>query len=194
MNQMLSKKILRKDYLDHRKNITSSFTERSHKEICRHIVNWLDGKKISQIFIYFPLEGEPDMRFLCKELKHKVSYGLPVIQNNKRMFFYSWYPGDELKLNSLGIPEPVLATQVPLQPTEDTLILVPSVAMDFRGYRLGYGGGFYDRFLVNVETQHVMGVLWEDFMSDQSLPDNDWDIPLKFAATEAGILPMKISD
>ena len=143
--------------------------------------------------MYFPLEGEPDMRFLCQDLKYKVTYGLPVIQNNKRMFFYSWYPGDELKLSSLGIPEPVPKSQVPLQVGKDTLILVPSLAMDFRGFRLGYGGGFYDRFLENVDTQHVMGVLWEDFISEEHLPNNDWDIPLKFAATEAGILTMNIN-
>ena len=190
MNQMLSKKNLRKDYLDYRKKLVPSFTERSHREICRHILSWLEGKKISQIFMYYPLDGEPDMRFLCNDLKHRAIYGLPVIQNHKRMFFYSWFPGDQLKLSSLGIPEPIPSEQTPLQVDEETLILVPSLAMDFKGVRLGYGGGYYDRFLSKVSTPHIMGVLWEDFLSDQLLPSNDWDIPLNYAATEAGVLPM----
>ncbi|NRA44256.1 MAG: 5-formyltetrahydrofolate cyclo-ligase [Oligoflexales bacterium] len=191
MNRELSKKSLRKDYLDHRKKLVSSFTERSHRDICKHIVDWLEGKNIKQIFMYYPLEGEPDIRFLCHDLKHRIVYGLPVIQNNKTMFFYSWIPGNQLKLSSLGIPEPIPSRQTPLQVSENTLILVPSLAMDFTGIRLGYGGGYYDRFLASTSTEHIMGVLWEDFISDQNLPSNDWDIPLRYAATEAGILPMK---
>lgn len=192
MNQLILKKNLRRDYLDYRKKLSTSFTERSHKEICKYILNWISDKNIKQIFMYFPLEGEPDMRFICHELKQRMIYGLPVIQNNKRMFFYSWKPADRLKVSSLGIPEPIPSEQVPLQVGEDTLILVPSLAMDFRGIRLGYGGGYYDRFLQNINTQHVMGVLWDEFISEQDLPSNDWDVPLNYAASEAGVMSMKV--
>jgi 5-formyltetrahydrofolate cyclo-ligase len=72
-----------------------------------------------------------------------------------------------------------------LQPVEVDLILVPSVACDERGYRLGYGGGFYDRMLSSAEwaLKSTIGIVFE-FAYLPQLPTDKWDKPLQTVCTE----------
>ena len=81
-------------------------------------------------FMFLPCAGESDLRFLCQSLGSQLVYGLPVIQNHRRMFFYSWAPGRPLKPNAFGIPEPTSAAQSPLQVDQATLMLVLALAME----------------------------------------------------------------
>jgi 5-formyltetrahydrofolate cyclo-ligase len=74
-----------------------------------------------------------------------------------------------------------------LEPTEVDLILVPAVACDLRGYRLGYGGGFYDRMLSSAEwaSKPTIGIVFE-FAYLPRLPIDDWDKVLQGVCTETG--------
>ncbi len=65
------------------------------------------------------------------------------------------------------------------------LILIPAVACDRRGYRLGYGGGFYDRWLPN-STGLKVGIVFEEFYLDE-IPIDIWDVPLEAIGTESMI-------
>ena len=75
-----------------------------------------------------------------------------------------------------------------LQSSKVDLILVPAVACNFNGYRLGYGGGFYDRMLSQEEwtSKPTIGIVFE-FAYLQDLPIDSWDKPLDFVCTENGI-------
>jgi 5-formyltetrahydrofolate cyclo-ligase len=75
-----------------------------------------------------------------------------------------------------------------LQPVEVDLILVPAVACDYQGYRLGYGGGYYDRLLSSPEwaSKPTIGVLF-DFAYLPQLPTDTWDIQLHGVCTETGL-------
>jgi 5-formyltetrahydrofolate cyclo-ligase len=69
--------------------------------------------------------------------------------------------------------------------SEVDVVLVPSVACDRQGYRLGYGGGFYDRFLAN-RALYTVGITFADYHLEQ-LPSETWDVPLNVVCTEVGI-------
>lgn len=96
-------------------------------------------------------------------------------------------PGDILQTGAYGILEP-LPRAPTLHPSEVDLILVPAVACDYQGYRLGYGGGYYDRLLNSPEwsSKPTIGIVF-DFAYLPQLPIDPWDKPLQAVCTETGL-------
>ena len=110
---------------------------------------------------------------------------LPVIDKNNHMNFFSWKKNDVLFINKFGILEPTKAqVKVP------DIILVPILAFDKNKYRLGYGKGFYDRYLNKYFKQFknilTVGVAFS-FQRHHKLPVNQNDAKLNFIITEKGI-------
>ena len=135
---------------------------------------------------YYPSNYEIDdlniLNFLEKK-NFKVS--LPVIKKENQMNFYKWSKGDPLKINKFGIPEPV-STRI-IYPD---ILLVPLVAYDSNLNRLGYGGGFYDRYIEKIEKiKKVIKIgLAFSFQKISSIPINQYDKRLDFIVTEKEIL------
>ena len=92
---------------------------------------------------YYPVNYELDDLELLHDLeKKKITISLPVISKNFNMNFYVWSFNNILNMNTYGIPEPEKNKLV-----YPDILIVPMVAFDKRLYRLGYGGGFYDRYI-----------------------------------------------
>ena len=110
---------------------------------------------------------------------------LPVTNKNNLMNFYSWKKNDVLFVNEFGILEPA-KTQIKVP----EIILVPVLAFDKNKYRLGYGKGFYDRYLNRYLKQFknilTVGVAFS-FQRHHNLPVNQNDVKLDFIITEKGI-------
>ncbi len=95
--------------------------------------------------LYWPLAGEPDLRELAWVLPDRLA--LPAIRptaGERRLRYEIWQPGDPLQPDAAGVLAPALAG-TPLPATALGLLLVPALAFDRRGFRLGYGGGWFDR-------------------------------------------------
>ncbi|MEM9809434.1 MAG: 5-formyltetrahydrofolate cyclo-ligase, partial [Cyanobacteria bacterium P01_D01_bin.56] len=107
----------------------------------------------------------------------------------KAMFWHRWYAGEPLPLQkgTLGITEPH-PTSPGIDPDKVDLILVPAVACDVKGYRLGYGGGYYDRMLSDPRwaNKPTIGIVFE-YARLPSLPREPWDRPLDGICTESGL-------
>lgn len=101
-------------------------------------------------------------------------------------------PGlDQLKKSAFGIPEPSLLPESRLlAPAElreaETLIVVPALAFDRKGFRLGYGGGYYDRLLA-VSSCPAVGLTFHELLQEE-LPRNEWDRPVQAVCTEEALL------
>ncbi len=97
----------------------------------------------------------------------------------------------ELTVSPMGIAEPNLLPDSRLLDMhgrkEETLVVVPALAFDRHGFRLGYGGGYYDRFLENAQCVSV-GLVLKDLLADESLPRDAWDRPVSWLCTEEGVL------
>ena len=117
--------------------------------------------------------------------KKKLNISLPVIKKNFNMDFYKWSFLDPLKVNKYGIPEPV-SSKI-LYPD---ILLVPLVAYDKNLNRLGYGGGFYDRYIEKIEKiKKVIKIgLAFSYQKIKNLPINQYDKKLDFIVTEKKIL------
>jgi len=135
---------------------------------------------------YYPVNSEIDDLSILKDLNDKnISISLPVIGNNFNMNFYKWSFNDILYLNKYGIPEPKKILLV-----YPDIILVPLLAFDKRMYRLGYGGGFYDRYIEKVskiKNSIFIGLAYS-FQKILSIPNNKFDKKLNAIITEKYIL------
>ena len=107
------------------------------------------------------------------------------------MDFFACSDLGALKKSAFGIPEPVPGPETRLLTMEalrdpDTLVIVPALAFDRSGYRLGYGGGYYDRMLASASCPCV-GLAFHDLLVE-SLPREEWDRPVSAVCTEEILL------
>ncbi len=134
---------------------------------------------------YFPFRDEADPRALMAALSAKGhSLALPTVTPDKPLVFRAWKMGDAMHTNAAAynIPEP-LADAPQIVPA---LVLVPLLAFDAHGHRLGYGGGFYDRTLDALKTAAAVGVAYAG-QEVPPLPREAHDHPLDAVVTENGI-------
>jgi 5-formyltetrahydrofolate cyclo-ligase len=104
----------------------------------------------------------------------------------KDLIWHVWQPLEPLQTGAYGILEPDRDAPV-LAPDKVDLMLVPAVAIDRQGYRLGYGGGYYDRLRAHPSWRNIptIGITF-DFAYVESLPIDPWDLPLDAICTESG--------
>ena len=126
-----------------------------------------------------------DLEILDFLEKKNYKISLPIIKKNNQMNFFKWSKNDPLKINKYGIPEPV-SSKI-LYPD---ILLVPLVGYDDNLNRLGYGGGFYDRYIEKIEKIKKIIKIGLAFSCQKikSVPINQHDKKLDFIITEKEIL------
>ena len=143
-------------------------------------------KKIIKIGLYYPSNFELDVLkiFEFKNFSNQDIL-LPVTDKNNLMNFFPWKKNDALYVNEFGILEPIKT-----KPKVPDLMLVPILAFDKKKYRLGYGKGFYDRYLNKYLKQFknifTVGIAFS-FQRHHNLPVNRNDVKLDCIITEKGI-------
>ncbi len=113
--------------------------------------------------------------------KNKYRISLPSISKNNTMNFFQWVPSDPLKINKYGIPEPINKSKI-----YPDILLIPLVAFDNRLNRLGYGGGYYDRYISKFDNRNQIikiGIGFS-FQRVKNLPINRHDKKLDYVITE----------
>ncbi len=178
------KKILRKKLLNIRKKGYEEITSKHILETSEFVKK--KYKKIKAIGGYIPINYEYDCLKLLKflELK-KYTICLPVIKKNYQMNFYKYSFKNPMRINKLGIPEPI----EPLIKIVPDLILVPLLGYDGEMNRLGYGGGFYDRYFEKQDKFKSIVKVGLAFSSQKvkKLPINKFDKKLDKIITEKKI-------
>ena len=146
----------------------------------------IDKLNFKSIGGYYPSNYEiDDLDILDLLEKKNFKVSLPIIKKDNQMNFYSWSRNDPLKINKFGIPEPVSSKIF-----YPDILLVPLVAYDSSLNRLGYGGGYYDRYIEKIEKiKKVTKIgLAFSFQKISSIPINQYDKRLDFIVTEKKIL------
>ncbi len=141
----------------------------------------IEGKYIG---IYWPLKGEVDIRFI-KEINNKKT-ALPSSSKNKGINYHHW-SNNQLKLDSNRIPAPI--GEAPIKPSDISILFVPALAIDQYGYRLGYGGGYFDRLRQNDLWSSIPSfiVISNNCISAKPLPRDKWDLPFNGWISEKGL-------
>ena len=146
-------------------------------------INKLNFKSVGG---YYPSNYEiDDLDILDLLEKNFFKVSLPIIKKDNQMNFFKWSNNDPLKINKFGIPEPVSSRIF-----YPDILFVPLVAYDSNLNRLGYGGGFYDRYIEKIEKiKNVIKIgIGFSFQKITSVPTNNYDKKLDFIITEKEIL------
>jgi 5,10-methenyltetrahydrofolate synthetase len=132
----------------------------------------------------WPIKNEYDARHLVKTLRQRGALtALPVVVAPKQpLAFREWHPGITLAKGPLDIPYPADSREL-----VPDAVLLPMNGWDGQGYRLGYGGGFFDRTLASLAKKPVVvGISYEIARLDTIHPQ-PWDIPMDYVITERGV-------
>lgn len=181
----LQKKELRRAYKSRRKNISGAEKESFDADICRNIINSDAFKAADVILTYYPIGSEINITPIAEcalYLGKAVAY--PICDTETCTLTFRYVDSlSELVIGSYSIHEPQNSAKL-FTGAESPLCIVPALSVDKQGFRLGYGGGYYDRFLSNFKGHSVVAV-YHSFIADE-LPRNKYDVPVEFIATERG--------
>lgn len=171
--------------LKQRRDAISAREEKSH-EICRRFLSSSLYRNAETIMVY-------------KEIKSEVQTGKLIetmLQNKKRVFLpvtvgdcieiCEILPQDSYLNGNFNVPEPVNRRPFPIEKLD--LIIVPALAYDRRFYRMGYGKGYYDRFLAHKKKKTItVGFCYDSLLVDE-LPTERFDRKVDAVITEKGVL------
>lgn len=180
---------LRQFFRERRRALDASQQREHALRVARHLLNNPVSWRCRRIGAYWANDGEVSLAPLLGELEYRNRLvALPVVSAGGRMAFYRYRRAIPMVVNRYGIPEPGYGSAY-VDGRSIDLILVPLVAFDEYGVRLGMGAGYYDRFLGALPKMlrpRVIGVAHEVQRSSDPLPFQDWDIPLDGIVTERG--------
>lgn len=152
---------------------------------------WENLAPASSLAAFLPLPSEPPIvagLADAHERGHQIL--VPVICPEQQLNWVRWTPTSSLSYNSLGIGEPSGKRLSAQSFIEADLRLIPALAYDLHGKRLGQGGGYYDRLLAQLSAHQLgsstIGVVFDHEILD-GLPCNSWDASLNYVLTEEGI-------
>ena len=137
------------------------------------------------VSFYWPIRTEIDPRPVMEALSQKATVCLPLTHGRAALTFRRWRPGAEMEADGFGVPVPV--DETPIVPKT---LVVPLLAFDAAGHRLGYGAGHYDRTLDHLRGQGpvtAIGFAFEAQRSGQALPTEPTDQPLDAIVTEVAV-------
>lgn len=189
--EALWKKDVRKRMLEIRNNMDTMEIERLSHKIISSLIKFKEFRDSKNIMVYLSFDNEVDSYELIRYCK----------ENDKRIFVpyckkegYKMIPTEiknfkkELKRNRFGYMEPKLEYLRPANIDDMDIIILPGVAFDKKCYRIGYGAGYYDRFLKNVKDKIPTIGLAYDFQILSSVQVEDFDVPLDYVITEKRII------
>jgi 5-formyltetrahydrofolate cyclo-ligase len=187
----MTKDELRKELLAQRKALSEAEVAMRSKLLCDRLFATFDFSFLKVVHIFLPIERqrEPDtwlvMDRLRREFPH-VRIALPKMLPGGLLVHVEFEGLHQLRTNKWGIPEPQQGTE--LNPQLMDMVVVPLLAADRNGHRLGYGKGFYDRFLAEVKPKCVtVGYsLLEVYQGE--LPHDGWDVPLSHVITATEVV------
>jgi 5,10-methenyltetrahydrofolate synthetase len=149
------------------------------------VARWLRTMPVARLAFYWPIRGEPNLvstiaSWIAEAPNRQAS--LPVIAG-RALEFAPWTPRSPMTTGPFGIQAPATSNRITPQ-----LLLIPCVAIDARRYRLGFGGGYYDRTLAALSLKPVTVGVAFDIGRVPSIQPGPHDVRLDLAITESGVL------
>lgn len=182
------KRSLRERMLQQRATIPDEARQGASREICRLFMANVPRNPLDKVAGYWPISQEVDDRLLLEMLvEERHICGLPVIEKERKvMQFRQWQRGIELSRAALGTYEP-FASMPLLKPT---LVIVPLLAFDAAGNRLGFGQGYYDHTLHALNEAHAVFTVGLAYAKQQVgyVPHEAHDYQLDCVVTEERVI------
>ncbi len=167
----MTKSELRKIYSARRASLPNQSD--ADRELCFRIAKTREFRDCETVLLYYPIGSETNvLPLMDAALSQNKRVAFPKCDKatHKMTFYYASSP-DGLRLGAYGIPEPL---ETAAFEGEASVCIVPALALDREGHRLGYGGGYYDRFLADYAGVSIAPVR-DGFLSDEPLPTDEHD-------------------
>ena len=174
----MDKKEARKKYIDIRKNIPTEIKADKSLKICKRIEELISAKHFDAILLYAPLEYEVDViKVFNKSLNDNFFFPLT---KGDLMTFHKVESPDDLSIGNFNVREPKeYCPEIVFDKEKEYLVIVPGAAFDKKGYRIGYGKGYYDKFFSKNEGVKFtkIGVCFKECFLDE-IPFDEYDCPV----------------
>lgn len=178
------KQELRKQFRSYRKSLTPQKKQKMDEQICCRLLQLSVYQKCSALFIYVSKPIEVDTLAIIRDaLAHGKRVAAPrCIPGTYQMQFYWIKSLSDLETGAFGVLEPAVQRCRPVTDLSRGLCIVPGLGFDSQGYRLGYGKGYYDRFLADFGGSTI-GICYHG-CSPWKLPHGYYDRPVDLLITE----------
>ncbi len=184
---MNNKQKLRQHMIQKRKQLSTQYIKQSSERICENLQHNFFYRRSGKILFYMSFNNEVDLRpAIEKAWDEGKQVVLPRVNARKKtMDCYRVTSFAQLVLSKYGILEPVVEEAKRVDPALLDVVIVPAVAFDKQGYRLGYGGGYYDRFFSRYGDCTRIGVAYPEQIVDTVYPESH-DQKVHFIITSQG--------
>jgi len=171
---------LRKTLLQQRRSIDPETRNVWNQAIVRHLLEWCQSHQPASLGVYWPIQGEVDLRDCYHQLTDMgIQLALPLVTAKAQpLKFLEWQTGDAMSEDEYGIPVPA-QRQREIRPAA---LLIPCVGYNQEHFRLGYGGGFYDRTLAILPRLVSIGIAYSQALAE--FPSEQHDIAMDLMITE----------
>lgn len=171
---LLDKKSLRAIKLKQREVFPKLLKEVYDQKICKQLLELVEESEC--ISTYISIKDEVDTRLFINELFNKKKCVCAPVIDNQQMTMHQLTSLEATKEVAMNLLEPTSMIEC-----EPDIIIVPLIAFNLKGYRIGYGGGYYDRYLKDKEVLKI-GIAYSWML--ESFVEDDFDIPLDIIVTE----------
>lgn len=188
----MEKKLLRKEILDKRGKLSKNEHYINSKKIIEKIFNSSFYKSADTIMCFISFGDEVNTHeFIKKSIDESKKILVPItIPETRELKLSHLKDFNELEIGHYNILTPKKEFTRYTSPEEIDLIIVPGVVFDTEGYRIGYGGGYYDRFLSDLMNKPKISIAF-DLQIVERVPREDFDIPVDYIYTEKEIINCK---
>lgn len=181
---MLGKQEMRQAMLARRLTLTDAEREQAAEQALQQAQTLLTGSE--RVMLYAPFRGELDTLVLARWLLEQGGeVVLPLTDKATRQLTPALVNSlDSLRPAAYGILEPIPGSYRIVEPASLRAVIVPGAAFDLKGYRIGYGGGYYDRFLPQVAPTCLTIGYGYDWQLVEAVAFDPWDHPLRYVVTD----------
>lgn len=189
---MVNKKELRREFRDMRRSMDRHYKIDADKRITQRFLSLDEYKKCDTLLCFVSMDIETDTyAILMKAFEDGKTVFAPKCIAGNEMRFYKITSLDDLYGGAYGISEPHGDTQQFEGGEENALCVVPALCYDKSGYRLGFGMGFYDRFLSKYSDLYTVGLCYEEHIMP-TLPHEQYDISVKKIITDVRTIDTEV--
>lgn len=184
---MSTKQQIRKEILGIRRNLSPEYMEKSSLMITEKIINHPEYQEAKWIFCYMDAKGEVQTKYLIEHAwKNGKRVVVPKVEG-KEMSFYEITGFSQLETGNFGIMEPVSTCIKVDSKDKKSIMIIPGVAFDQAGNRIGYGGGYYDKYISSHSKMYKMAIAFSVQIVPQ-IPSEEYDIKMDCIITERGVI------
>ena len=178
----MDRRDLRHSMNNKRKNLTTEYVESISVKVCENVKELDCFKQARKIASYIAVNGEINPATLENP---QIEFSYPVIQKSGNLKFF--HSNESLVTGKYGIPEPADGIEEEIETLD--LVIVPLVAADIAGNRVGHGAGYYDKTFdpEKLSKRPKLVGLGHDFQVFQSIQPEVWDVPLDVVVTENNV-------